>query len=74
MNDLSPAGLPHLDAMSANGCPCEDDIRQKWPLHWMVWNDDHKALDRILKCEQPVCELLLRNVSHLDLIFSVCLV
>ena len=27
----------------------EDEIRSKWTLHWLVWNDDHKALDRLLK-------------------------
>ena len=26
----------------------EDEIRSKWPLHWLVWNDDGVALNRIL--------------------------
>ncbi len=31
-----------------SGAPSEDEIRSKWPLHWLVWKDDHKALKRLL--------------------------
>lgn len=41
-------------AMSATGGLSEDDVRQKWPLHWMVWNNDHKALETKLKSDQLV--------------------
>ena len=30
----------------------EAEIRQLWPLHLLVWKDDHKALDRILQEKQ----------------------
>ena len=27
----------------------EDEIRERWPLHWMVWTDRHQALRRRLR-------------------------
>lgn len=32
----------------------EDEIRVKWPLHWLVWTNDHKALERLLSNDQQV--------------------
>ena len=29
--------------------PDEDEIARKWPLHWVVWNNDHRALNRLLE-------------------------
>lgn len=29
--------------------PGEDEIASKWPLHWMIWNNDHKGLNRLLE-------------------------
>lgn len=37
----------------------EDEISAKWPLHWLVWRDDHKALKRLLRDEETqVCPSL----------------
>ena len=27
----------------------EEEIRRRWPLHWLIWNDDHEALERLLQ-------------------------
>lgn len=35
--------------MARSGGPSEDQIRSSWPLHWMVWRDDHVALKRLLR-------------------------
>ena len=40
----------------------EDDIANKWPLHWLVWNKDSKALNRLL--EQKVVR------RHCDVYFA----
>lgn len=32
----------------------EDDVRSQWPLHWLIWNDDSKSLNRLLR-EKEVC-------------------
>lgn len=29
--------------------PSEEEIQSKWPLHWMVWKDNHTALKRLLR-------------------------
>ena len=36
----------------------EEEVKKKWPLHWMVWNDDPKALERTVKSDPEVCEAL----------------
>lgn len=52
----------------------EDEIYSKWPLHWLVWKDDHKALKRLLRdAENEVssssvlgqqCDLSVLLVTH----------
>ena len=27
----------------------EDEIQERWPLHWMVWTDNQQALRRRLR-------------------------
>ena len=27
----------------------EEQISREWPLHWLVWNDDHTGLNRLLE-------------------------
>lgn len=29
-----------------------DKIRAEYPLHWCVWNDDHKELQELLKSNE----------------------
>ncbi|XP_019853015.1 PREDICTED: ankyrin repeat domain-containing protein 13B-like [Amphimedon queenslandica] len=29
--------------------PSEDQISKEWPLHWLVWNNEHKGLHRLLE-------------------------
>lgn len=38
----------------------EDEVRSKWPLHWLVWNDDSVALNRLLAEK----EVRLRSASN----------
>lgn len=49
---LSGAGAREMAGMNAE--PSEAEIQSKWPLHWMVWKDDHTALKRLLKEEAQV--------------------
>lgn len=35
--------------MSGAASLSEDEIQNRWPLHWLVWRDDHKALKRLLE-------------------------
>ena len=38
--------------MAKNTRSCElseDQIKSRWPLHWLVWRDDHVALKRLLR-------------------------
>ncbi len=43
--------------------PNEDEIASKWPLHWMVWNKDHKALNRLLE-QKVVSSVYEKNLSE----------
>jgi ankyrin repeat protein len=47
---LTPYKQIALKAMSdkSQKTLTEDDISSQWPLHWLVWNDDHMALNRLL--------------------------
>ncbi len=46
-------------SMSGGSRVTEDEIRKKWPLHWMVWEDNHVALERTLKSDPEVCSCIL---------------
>ena len=35
--------------MSAGAKLTEENIRGMWPLHWLVWTDNHKGLKRRLE-------------------------
>ena len=36
----------------------EEEIKSKWPLHWLIWNDDSKALNRLLGEKQVRAQLV----------------
>ena len=44
--------------------PGEDEIANKWPLHWMIWNNDHKGLKRLLEQKVVSDKLIMYIVSH----------
>ena len=29
----------------------ESEVCQKWPLHWLVWKDEHGSLERLLSSQ-----------------------
>jgi len=54
----------------------EDEIKKRWPLHWMVWNDDPKALERTLKSDPEVLGSNIAAAGFTSLLnepVSVCL-
>ncbi len=41
---------------AAYGGVSEEEIKKRWPLHWLVWNDEHRSLDRLLgEKEVAIC-------------------
>ncbi len=44
--------------MSRVGQITEDEIREQWPLHWLVWTDSPNPLDRLLAEKQVSCHVM----------------
>ena len=55
--------MQRTSIMTESG-PGEDEIANKWPLHWMIWNNDHKGLNRLLEQKVVSDKLIMYIVSH----------
>lgn len=46
-----------------------DKIKETYPLHWLVWNNEHIQLDKVLSSNEV--RLLLKYCKNLNFNFSI---